>query len=672
MKQTLRTALEARGYTTLTPVQEVVSGEALAGKDLLVSAQTGSGKTVGFGLAIAPEVLGEGETFGIAAAPLALVIAPTRELALQVKRELGWLYAGAGVTIASTVGGMDARAERRALIDGAHILVATPGRLCDHLRRGSVDLSELRAVVLDEADEMLDLGFREDLETILAAAPEGRRTLLFSATVSPEIEHLARTFQRDAQRIVVETPGGKHADIAYHAVLVADRDEENAITNLLRFHEAPNAIVFANTRAAVSRLVSRLSNRGFPVVALSGELSQQERSHALQAMRDGRARVCVATDVAARGIDLPNLDLVIHAELPLSEEALLHRSGRTGRAGRKGISALIVPPRAIRRAERTLKAAKLEALWEPAPSAEAVTARDDVRLLDDAVWGEAATEAEAATVAQLLAQKGPEAAALAMVRLWRGQRSAPEDLEPVAPRPAPSAGFGASVWFSLPIGRERNASPKWIMPKVCDAGGITRREIGAIRIGAEESFVEVAAEVADQMQANLGPSAEIAEGLPLTRMAGPPSAEDVGPAPRKTFGAKGGKPWAKGPRREFDGPAKPWAKGPRPERAEGESKPWAKGPRPERAEGEARSWSKGPRPERAEGEGRSWSKGPRPEGDTGYKGKPAPKAGAKPGPKPAAKYRGGDNPGGWQPQPARKAGKFAGGKPGKGFGPRAK
>jgi len=154
-----------------------------AEKDLLVSAQTGSGKTVGFGLAIAPTLLGEDEQFGRPAAPLALVVAPTRELALQVKRELDWLYEFAGATVASTVGGMDMRTEKRALERGAHVVVATPGRLVDHIKRGSLDMSDIRAVVLDEADEMLDLGFREDLEFILSQAPEDRRTLMFSATV---------------------------------------------------------------------------------------------------------------------------------------------------------------------------------------------------------------------------------------------------------------------------------------------------------------------------------------------------------------------------------------------------------------------------------------------------------------------------------------------------------
>ncbi|MEL6596325.1 MAG: DEAD/DEAH box helicase, partial [Pseudomonadota bacterium] len=182
MKQALSDALAARDYTTLTPVQEAVTKPELEGADMLVSAQTGSGKTVGFGLAIAPTVL-EGERFEAAGAPLALVVAPTRELAMQVKRELAWLYAEAGVVMASCVGGMDMRDERRALERGAHMVVATPGRLRDHIMRGSIDLSGVRAVVLDEADEMLDLGFREDLEFILGEAPEERQTLLFSATV---------------------------------------------------------------------------------------------------------------------------------------------------------------------------------------------------------------------------------------------------------------------------------------------------------------------------------------------------------------------------------------------------------------------------------------------------------------------------------------------------------
>ena len=218
MIQTIADALADQGYDTMTPVQEAVTEPALDGADLLVSAQTGSGKTVAFGLAIAPTLLGERTTFGPAAAPLALVIAPTRELAMQVSRELTWLYGKAGAVVTTCVGGMDTRTERRALDRGAHVVVATPGRLCDHIKRNNIDLSDLRAVVLDEADEMLDLGFREDLEFILGESPESRRTLMFSATVPAAIAKLAQSYQRDAQRVSVVSDTKQHADSARYSM----------------------------------------------------------------------------------------------------------------------------------------------------------------------------------------------------------------------------------------------------------------------------------------------------------------------------------------------------------------------------------------------------------------------------------------------------------------------
>ena len=545
MKKALADALQERGYDKLTPVQEAVSNPELAGADMLVSAQTGSGKTVGFGLAIASSLLGEDDAFGRADAPLALVIAPTRELALQVKREFAWLYAKAGATIASTVGGMDMRDERRALVRGAHMVVATPGRLRDHIMRGSIDLSNLKAVVLDEADEMLDLGFREDLEFILSEAPKERQTLLFSATVPASIAKLAKSYQTDAVRVETVATTSQHADIEYHALNVSPRDAENAIINVLRFHEAPNSIVFGNTRAMVNRLTTRLSNRGFAVVALSGELSQSERTHALQAMRDGRARVCVATDVAARGIDLPNLDLVIHAELPNNHETLLHRSGRTGRAGRKGASALIVPPKARRKAERLLQMAKLKATWGEAPSAEAVRARDSERMLADPAWHEDVAASEAEAVSSLAGAFSPEQLAAAYLRLYRAQHSSPEELSAsgAGEAPKPRAAFGPTVWFSVAGGNNAGAEPRRLLPAVCDAGKITKDSIGAIRIGADESYFEI--KKADAA-AFLKAAGDNVEGSSLKQL---DKAPDIAKMPKPAFKPKprydkaaGGKP----------------------------------------------------------------------------------------------------------------------------------
>lgn len=528
----LAAALAAKGYESLTAVQTAVLGEDLAARDLLVSAQTGSGKTVAFGLAIAQDVLAGQDRLLFADKPLALVVAPTRELALQVRREFEWLYADAGAMLASCVGGMDYRNERRALERGAHIVVGTPGRLRDHIERGSLDLSAIKAVVLDEADEMLDLGFAEDLEFILAAAPEERRTLMFSATVPKEIEKLAGTFQRDAMRIVAQGEARQHVDIEYRALSVQARDKEHAIFNLLRFYEAQTAIVFCKTRANVNHLYARMANRGFLAVALSGELSQSERMHALQALRDGRARVCIATDVAARGIDLPGLELVVHADLPSNSETLLHRSGRTGRAGRKGVSALIVPPAEFRKAQRLLQGAKVEAQWAKAPGADEVQAREDLRLLEHPALDLPPGD-EGEMGAALLERYGHDRVAAAFVRLWREGRSAPEVLSDSLPPPAAlpqreKGEFGPSVWYRLSVGHTRRAEARWLLPKICETGGIAKDGIGAIRVQQEVTFVQIAA----PLSARFGEEVEIEPGLVMSRIDGEPSLDR---APREGF-----------------------------------------------------------------------------------------------------------------------------------------
>ncbi|NTE88174.1 DEAD/DEAH box helicase [Agrobacterium rubi] len=575
-------ALEKRGYNDLTPVQKAMLAPELDGQDALVSAQTGSGKTVAFGMAIAPTLLQKNGRFGQAGAPLGIAIAPTRELAMQVMRELEWLYEFTGVSIASCVGGMDIRAERRALERGAHIIVGTPGRLCDHIKRKALDLSSIRAVVLDEADEMLDLGFREDLEFILEESPAERRTLMFSATVSRSIAKLAESYQKNAVRVATTSEQKQHVDIEYRAMVVSPSDRENAIINALRFYEARNAIVFCSTRAAVNHLTARLNNRGFSVVALSGELSQNERTHALQAMRDGRARVCVATDVAARGIDLPGLELVIHADLPTNSDTLLHRSGRTGRAGQKGISAIIVPMSQRRKAERLLEGAKVSPAWVRPPSAEEITQRDGERLLADASLTENVNDNERDFVAKLLEQHGAEKVAAAFVRLYHSGRSAPEDIAEVSidgarkprrdgfetvennePR-RDRSDFSDSGWFTLSVGRKQNAEPRWLIPMLCRFGKLTRQDIGAIRMQQTETYVELAADAVDRFTSALGKDMMLEKGIRVKAMDGKPdmtggNREDTRPAKaQRKFAAK---PAAGGERRTDD---KPWKKKPAP------------------------------------------------------------------------------------------------------------
>jgi ATP-dependent RNA helicase DeaD len=545
-------------------VQEAVQKEDARGRDLMVSARTGSGKTVAFGMAIAPEIL----PLPKAARPLALVVAPTRELAQQVARELSWLYStgggragegegaarSAGARVTACVGGADVGAELRALKAGVHIVVGTPGRLCDHLERGSLQLTALKALVLDEADEMLDLGFRDELEQILGKAPAERRTLLFSATIPPGIEQLARKYTKDALRIAANPPAQAHADIEHKAHLIAPREREHSVVNSLRFHEAPAAIVFCATREGVSHLAQSLLERGFAAVPLSGELTQAERTRALHALRDGRARVLVATDVAARGLDLPEVALVIQADPPQNADVLQHRSGRTGRAGRKGISVLLVPPGARRPVENMLRKAGLRVGFTPPPDSDVIRVRDRDRLVREIenLLRDPAEE-DLALARLLLRERDAELMAAALVKLRRQALPAPEDLpftaelaskkasglRPRASATAPQAGIRgtvrahgvsegpnssarglrpeargpaqpargragrspASVWFRVNVGRSRNADARWLLPILCRRGEVDRRQIGRIEVMADETRFEVSRAAAAQFRA---------------------------------------------------------------------------------------------------------------------------------------------------------------------------
>ncbi|MBX8813185.1 DEAD/DEAH box helicase [Pseudochrobactrum algeriensis] len=596
-------ALKARGYEELTSVQEAMLTPDNDGRDLLVSAQTGSGKTVAFGIAMAADLLEQGDRLEAPRAPLALIIAPTRELALQVARELEWLYAPTGARITTCVGGMDIRTERRNLERGAHIIVGTPGRLRDHITRRALNMSDLRAVVLDEADEMLDLGFREDLEFILGEAPEDRRTLMFSATVSKSIALLAKRFQKDALRITATASHEKHADITYQAMIVPPHERENAIINTLLYYDNVNTIIFASTREGVKHLASRLSNRGFSVVALSGELSQAERTNALQSMRDGRARVCVATDVAARGIDLPNLDLVIHADLPNNGETLLHRSGRTGRAGRKGTCILVVPFSRRRSAERLLQMTRLDAKSIAAPTINAVQEKVREVILSNERLSDEIPEDMQELMRELQARYTPEQIAAAYLRREIESRPAPEDVSegPVRALGAPArergergerserapredrSSFNGGAWFTLSAGRKHRADPKWILPLICKAGQVSKGDVGAIRILENETRFEINSEKAKEYFATVEEQGTGEKGL-VIRTSTAPEQESRGPRSdrggERRFDKRGGddKPgWGapKGKSRFKGGEGKPFGdkpKGPRKPREGGDRK----------------------------------------------------------------------------------------------------
>ena len=523
----LGAALAARGYETPTGVQAAVLDAGSRGRDLLVSSHTGSGKTVAFGAAMADSLLAAGETrVPHGPNPIALVIVPTRELAVQVREELRWLFASAHPRLASFTGGTPVTGDLKALHRGVELVIGTPGRLVDLLRRQSLKLADVRVVVLDEADEMLDLGFRQDLETLLQAAPATRRTLLLSATLPPEIRALARRYQRDAIAIdprkaagADSGPGqGAHEDITHRAHLIAGGDRLAAVVNVLRAEQTTRAIVFCTTREGVAEMHAALVARGFAATAISGDRAQAERDRALEQLRRGDARVLVATNVAARGLHLPDVDLIVHADLPLNADSLIHRSGRTGRAGRKGTAVVIATVAERRKAERLLDAAHVKIDWTPPPSAETIAAAARARLADELAAGAEPAPEVARAADDLLARVEDKLSARELLRRLVSRElarlPAGETLRPVS---IPAAGREAGrrdgsqpagrrqshaqfaregVAFRINLGADDRADPRWLLPLICRRGGVTRREVGAIRIGPHETTFEIAGDAA--------------------------------------------------------------------------------------------------------------------------------------------------------------------------------
>jgi len=353
-----------------------------------------------------------------------------------------------------------------------------------------------------------------------------------------------------------------HGDITYQCVTISPAEIEHAVVNLLRFHEAETAMLFCATRESVRRLHATLQERGFAVVALSGEHSQSERNQALQALRDRRARVCVATDVAARGIDLPTLSLVVHVEIPRDAETLQHRSGRTGRAGKKGTAVLLVPYPRRRRVEGMLRGARIEAEWVSAPTPEQIRVQDRDRLLKALMEPIEFDEEDRELATRLLAEKSPEDIAAALIHAHRAAVPQPEELSSSGSagsredrEPVRREGFDDVVWFRMDLGRRQSAEPRWVLPLLCRRGHITRNEIGAIRIGQNETHFQVTRAAADKFAAALLRTAGEDENDILIEHAPNGPAEFERRAPGKPHRGQG-----QGYRGDGDGPRGPHRK----------------------------------------------------------------------------------------------------------------
>ncbi len=532
----LATAIKEKGFTDLTQVQKAVLDPALAGRDLRVTSQTGSGKTVAIGLAIR-EIAGEPSTAKDRLAhPRALVIVPTRELAKQVVQELAWLFAPLNVKVASVTGGAVYRDELRALSAGPSVVVGTPGRMLDHLNRGSIDPSEVAAVVLDEADRMLDLGFREELEAILGKTPKERTTHLVSATFPREVEVLANSVQRDPVRVEGTRLGVANVDIEHVMHVLEPRQRLDAVINLLLASPEAQTVIFARTRADVADVAERLSENGFAVTALSGEMDQRERDRALSSFRRADHRVLVATDVAARGIDVQDISLVIHLDPPTDADSYTHRSGRTGRAGRKGRSVLLVSPAAVGKTTMLLKRVKVVARTEPVPSAEEIRATNDQKFFDSiTAEGETEISERQQTLADRLAARDDSARTIARLlsiarfsgpteprEIRRVDRAADRKGPPMREARGPAARGpsrdreypaerdsgrstpyrgaqregGEWVSFRVTWGGDHGADARKVLAMVCRWGEIRGSDVGAIEIERDHSRISVKGAVA--------------------------------------------------------------------------------------------------------------------------------------------------------------------------------
>jgi ATP-dependent RNA helicase DeaD len=544
----LRLALDKRGFTQLTTVQAaVVAALAEAGdeaRNLRVSSQTGSGKTIAIGIAFASRVLEHAQP---RRGPCVLIITPTRELAAQVQSELAWLFEEArGVQVDVVTGGTDVRGEKLRLRARASILVGTPGRLLDHLRSRALDVSDIREVVLDEADQMLDMGFRDELDAIVSQLPAERRSHLVSATFPADVLRLAESFQKGALHIQGTALGKANADIEHIAYLIRPRQSYEAVVNLLLETWGERCLIFVRTRADTADLCESLAGDGFGALPFSGELSQVQRTRTLDAFRNGTIRILVATDVAARGIDIPDIATVIHADVAKEADVYTHRSGRTGRAGKTGRSLSIVPVSAQARMHRMFRDARVTARWEPVPSPKKIrqgVTKATRRVFYERLEGAEFSEAEL-TYAQNLLEKHPPAHVVSLLlrmsepalprepieiaqaepRAWDAPAPAQRSRPSSAPEARPRANSGGFTRFSISWGAKTGATAARCMSHVCRRAGITRHMIGAIQVDADSTSIEVSNEVAADFERRCRTPDTRDRNVHITRDGAPPPA----------------------------------------------------------------------------------------------------------------------------------------------------
>ena len=511
LNDSLLQSIAVLGYEEPTPVQREAIPLILDGRDLLGQAATGTGKTAAF---VLPMVHRLGERSNGATRKAGrrgvrgLVLVPTRELAMQVAEATHKYARGTGITVVPLYGGASMTQQMRALDRGVDIVIATPGRALDHLRRGTLDLSALQILVLDEADEMLDMGFADDLDAILGATPESRQTALFSATMPPRLRAIAERHLREPERITIagEKPAaGKLPRVRQLAFVVARAHKPAALQRVLDMETPESALVFCRTRLEVDSLVETLNAHGYRAEALHGGMQQRQRDAVMARFRAAKADLLIATDVAARGLDIQQLSHVFNYDVPSAPEAYIHRIGRTGRAGREGTAITLAEPREHRLLRSIERVTKQKIEIGAVPTVADLRARrleitsaslreqllagdlDDVRVVVETL-GQEYDVLDVAAAAVKLAHRA----------LNDGGES--EDVPAAPPRADKERHDGRAVTrIFIGAGRQAGIRPADLVGSISNEAGITSREIGAIQIADRFSLVEVPAAIADDV-----------------------------------------------------------------------------------------------------------------------------------------------------------------------------
>ncbi|KQS20881.1 DEAD/DEAH box helicase [Frigoribacterium sp. Leaf186] len=518
-------AIREIGYETPSAIQAATIPTLLDGRDVVGLAQTGTGKTAAFALPILSRLDVSAKK------PQALVLSPTRELALQVCEAFEQFASGMrGVHVLPVYGGQAYGVQLSALRRGVHVVVGTPGRIMDHLAKGTLDLSELKYLVLDEADEMLKMGFAEDVETILADTPDDKQVALFSATMPPQIRRISKQYLNDAEEITVKAKTTTSVNTTQRYLMVSYPQKVDALTRILEVENFEGMIIFVRTKSETETLAEKLRARGYSAAAISGDVAQAQRERTVNQLKSGKLDILVATDVAARGLDVDRISHVVNYDIPIDTESYVHRIGRTGRAGRSGAAISFVTPR-----ERRLLGAIEKATRQPLTQMQLPTVEDvnSTRLtrFDDAITEALSQEARISAFRDIISHyvehhdvpEADVAAALAVV----AQGETPLLLDPKDERPqrderplrerddrAPRAGRDDDrgerrergprtskpmTAYRIEVGRRHRVEPRQIVGALANEGGLSRDDFGAIQIRPDFSVVELASDVSSDM-----------------------------------------------------------------------------------------------------------------------------------------------------------------------------